>query len=73
MTLRECLYYLMREMGGNGLKADDKYFDGALKLIDTSWEYRDIELRALVCAAKKRGRLSELDAVMERYFEGVGV
>jgi hypothetical protein len=54
---------------GGGLEADDTYFDGALRLIDASWQYRDVEMRALVCAAKKRGRLPELDAVMERCFE----
>lgn len=64
--LNECIYYLVREMGGLGAKAKDVYFEDALTgLKDPGREkLRPVEMKALVVAASSRGRLNELDEVM---------
>ena len=64
--LGECLYYLVREMGALGVRAIDVYFDDALAGLKEPGRpnLRRIEIRALVYAARRRNRLSELDEVM---------
>lgn len=64
--LNECMYYLVREMGGMGAKAKDIYFDNALTGLKGPGrnKLRPVEIRALMMAAKSRGRLDELDEVM---------
>lgn len=63
--LPECLYYLVREMGGLGSRAKDIYFNDALAHIQEkgfrNLELCELEIRALIHAACRRGRLSELD------------
>lgn len=63
----ECLYYIIRKMGGLGVRAKDVYFDNALRHIE-----RDglngmcrLEVEALIMAARERGRLNELDYAVE--------
>ncbi len=62
----ECLYYLVREMDGLGVKAKDIYFEDALQHIKESGliDMRHIETIALIDAARERGRLSELEAAV---------
>ncbi len=64
--LNECLYYLVREMGGLGARAKDVYFDDALAGLKEPGRpnFRRVEMRALVYAPRRRNRLSELDKVM---------
>lgn len=62
----ECLYYLVREMGDLGVKAKDIYFDDVLQHVREGGlkGMRNIEIQALVMAARQRGRLPELDAAV---------
>jgi hypothetical protein len=63
----ECLYYLVREMGGLGIKAKDIYFENILQHVikDGLKDMCYIEIDALMIAAKERGRLPELDAAVD--------
>lgn len=67
----ECIYYLVREMGGLGIKAKEIYFDEMLGHIrqDGLKNMCRLEIRALVMAAKQRDRLDELDAAVEAAWE----
>lgn len=62
--LNECLYYLVRADGG-GIPEKDVYFNDALAHIRVkgfeNLELCAVEIRALVNAARRRGRLQELD------------
>lgn len=64
--LNECIYYLVREMGGLGARAKDVYFEDALAGLKEPGreKLRPVEMKALVVAASSRGRLNELDEVM---------
>lgn len=59
----ECLYYLVREMGGLGAKAKPIYFEDAVEHVrrDGLTDMSHLETRALVMAARERDRLEELD------------
>ncbi len=63
----ECLYYLIREMDGLGTKAKSIYFDDAVEHVrrDGLTDMSHLEVRALVMAARERGRLNELDRAVE--------
>ena len=63
----ECIYYLVREMGGLGIRAKDVYFEDMLKHIgqDGLTGMRRLEIKAVVMAADERGRLGELDEAVE--------
>ena len=63
----ECLYYLVREMGGLGVKAKDVYFEDALEHVrQRGFEgMAQIEVGAMVRAAMARGRVEELDRIVE--------
>lgn|GEM_PF-6897617 len=68
MSLQECLYYIVRADCG-GIPEKDVYFDDALAHIREQG-FRNIamcavEIRALIHAAKRRGRLEELDRAVE--------
>ncbi len=67
--LDECLYYLVRADGG-GIPEKDIYFNDALAHIRqkgfANLELRPVEIRALVNAAKRRGRLDELDNIVNQ-------
>jgi len=64
--LNECIYYLVSEMGGLGARAKDVYFEDALEGLREHGcpTLRAVEIHALIDAALRRGRLSELDEVM---------
>ena len=66
-TRDECIYYLVREMGGLGTKAKPIYFDDAVEHVrrDGITDMSHLEVRALVMAARERGRLNELDRAVE--------
>ena len=66
-SLDECLYYLVREMGGLGINAKDIYFTDALAHVEKSGldGLREIEIDALIMAAERRGLVNELDRVVE--------
>ena len=73
MTPRdECFYYLVREMENLGIRANDKYFDGALEHVrrDGMAGLRGIEISALVWSAIARNREEDLDAAVDTYWEG---
>ena len=63
----ECLYYLVREMGGLGVKAKDIYFEDALEHVRQRgfWGMAQIEVCAVIRAAMARGRVEELDRIVE--------
>lgn len=63
----ECLYYLVREMGGLGVKAKDIYFDNMLEHVrkDGFKNICKLEVKAVIMAAEQRGRLQELDEAVE--------
>lgn len=63
----ECSYYLVREMGGLGIRAKDVYFEDMLRHIrqDGLRGMRRLEIRAVFMAADQRGRLEELDEAVE--------
>lgn len=65
--LDECLYYLVREMGNLGAEAKPIYFESALEHVrrDGLAGMTGLEVRALVYAARRRGRLAELDEAVE--------
>lgn len=65
----ECLYYLVREMDGLGIKAKDIYFEDMLRHVrqDGLRGMRQIEVRAAIAAADQRGRLGELDKAVEEW------
>jgi len=65
----ECLYYLVREMGGLGAKAKEIYFDEMLSHIrrDGLKNMCRLEIKAMVMAAEQRGRLQDLDAAVNRF------
>lgn len=63
----ECMYYLVREMDGLGIRAGDKHFEAALEHVRQSGfaGFRRIEVDALIEAAKLRNREQELDEAVE--------
>ena len=63
----ECLYYLVREMGGLGPRAEDIYFEDVLEHVRRSGlaGMRPIEESALINAAYIRDRLKDLDMAVE--------
>jgi len=63
----EALYYLVREMGGLGIRAGEKHFEAALEHVrqDGLAGLRNIEIEALVEAAMLRNREKELDEAVE--------
>ncbi len=68
-TWAECAYYLMRAFSpgfvGQGIPESDEYFEDALKHVQNGGlPSMQIEIDALVAAAKRRGRLAELDAAV---------
>ncbi len=71
MTL-ECIYYLVREMDGLGIRAGDKHFEAALQHVREHGlkGLRDLEIEAPYMAAELRGREEELDAAVDLW-EGV--
>ena len=64
----EAMYYLVREMGGLGVKAQDKHFEAALEQVRKNGlkGLRRVEIRALVWSAITRGREQELDDAVEQ-------
>lgn len=62
----ECLYYLVREMGGLGPKANDEYFEDILKNVRQTGlnNMCRLEVDALIAAAGHRGRIEELGAAV---------
>jgi len=66
--LDECLYYIVRADHG-GIPEQDKYFNAALDHIRgqglQNIEMYDVELRALINAARRRDRLAELDEAVK--------
>jgi len=64
IPLDECLYYIVRADCG-GIPEKDEYFNDALAHIRTKGftklNFCAVELRALINAASRRGRLEELD------------
>ena len=64
----ECLYYLVREMGGLGVEAKEEYFIDALENVRQTGlaGMCRLEIKALVMAAEKRGMLDELDAAVSK-------
>lgn len=65
--LPECLYYLIREMDGFGAPAKEVYFEDALEHIRAGGldGMCNLEIRAVFAAAKKRGKLGELDEIVK--------
>ena len=65
----ECLYYLVREMGGLGIRAKERHFDAILEHIRSGRlkNTRMIEVRAIVMAAELRNRRQELDAAIKKW------
>ncbi len=65
----ECIYYLIREMGGLGIRAGDKHFNGALEHVRKNGlaGMRRLEIDALARAAAIRNREDELDKVVKQY------
>ena len=63
----ECIYYLVREMGGLGPQAKGIYFDEMLKHIRQKGlkGMSNLEIDALIMAAQQRGRMDELDAAVK--------
>ncbi len=63
----ECVYYLVREMGGLGIKAKEIYFEDMLEHIrkDGLGDMLRIEITGILEAARIRGRLDELEAAMK--------
>ena len=63
----ECVYYLVREMGGLGAKAKEIYFEDMLEHIrkDGLGEMLRIEFTGILEAARIRGRLDELETAMK--------
>ncbi len=73
----ECIYYLVREMDGLGIRAGDKHFEDALQHVRENGlvGLRPIEIDALYMAAKLRtartvDRIKDLDAAVGLW-EGV--
>ncbi len=68
----ECVYYLVREMDGLGIRAGEKHFEDALQHVrDHGLKgLRNLEIDALIMAAELRGREEELDAAVDLW-EGV--
>ncbi len=73
----ECMYYLVREMDGLGIRAGEKHFEDALQHVREHGlkGLRDLEIEALYMAAKLRStetvnRVKELDAAVDLW-EGV--
>jgi hypothetical protein len=68
--LDECLYYLVREdfNAARGGREKDIYFNDALRHISEKGlaGLRVVEVDALVNAARRRGRLDDLDKAVER-------
>ena len=66
--LDECLYYIVRADCG-GIPEKDVYFEDALEHIRQigfeNLAFCPVELRALISAARRRGRLEELDRLVE--------
>jgi len=60
---RECIYYMVRELGGHGIPAKEVYVDDAIAFVRENGlpDMRVIELRALIEAANSRGKIAELD------------
>ncbi len=72
MTL-ECIYYLVREMDGLGIRAGDKHFNGALEHVREHGlvGMRRLEIDALARAAAARNREAEMDEAVEQGTRGV--
>ncbi len=66
-----CIYYLMREMGGLGIKAGEKYFEGILQHIRENGlvGWRNIEIQGVIAAAMRRNRENDLDTAVEEGFK----
>lgn len=83
ISLNECLYYLVREdhnfkgkvEGRPDWLEDNNFFNTALEHVKTMLMDRiplrlaNVEILALINAAKRRGRIDELDKIFEPYRE----
>ena len=68
-SLDECLYYLVREMGGLGIKAKEIYFEDMLEHIRKNGlkNMRLIEARAVIMAALERDRIDDLRQAVKEH------
>jgi hypothetical protein len=63
----ECLYYLIREGGGLGIKAKPVYFEDMLRHLrkDGIVNMSHLDIVSTILAAKTRGRLNDLDKAVD--------